>query len=329
MLRGLNRYPDPTNARAARRAVATATACPPSGSRSATARATSCSPPARRCSSPAPSSSTRGRRSRVYPHLAAASGAHRDPRPARRRATSTTSRRCSREITVATRLVIVCNPNNPTSTAVPAASDRGLRRAGPAPRLRDRRRGLLRVQHARRPRRDARRCSPRTRTSSCCAPSRKVYGLAGLRVGFALCGSDGARRAPSNQVRQPFFCNAPAQAAAIEALRHQDEVDRARRARGRRARSSSTDGLRALGHRASPTRRRTSAGSTLPAEPARTRRALERRVVAACASAACSCAPAPRSAARAALRVTYGTPGGERALPRGDRRAIAAVRSSV
>ena len=36
----------------------------PSGSRSATAPATSCSPPARRCSSRAPSSSTRGRRSR-------------------------------------------------------------------------------------------------------------------------------------------------------------------------------------------------------------------------------------------------------------------------
>ena len=59
----LNRYPDPTNSVSAR-ACPTATACPPRGSRSATAPATSCSRPARRCSSPAPSSSTRGRRSR-------------------------------------------------------------------------------------------------------------------------------------------------------------------------------------------------------------------------------------------------------------------------
>ena len=43
----------------------------------------------------------------------------------------------------------------------------------------------------------------------------KVYGLAGLRVGYALCGSDAFVTAV-NQVRQPFFCNAAAQAAAID-----------------------------------------------------------------------------------------------------------------
>jgi len=53
----------------------------------------------------------------------------------------------------------------------------------------------------------------------------KVYGLAGLRVGYALCGSDDFRVAV-DQVRQPFFLNAAAQAAATEALRHQDEVER-------------------------------------------------------------------------------------------------------
>jgi len=51
----------------------------------------------------------------------------------------------------------------------------------------------------------------------------KVYGLCGLRVGFALCGSEALPRAV-DQVRQPFFCNALAQAAAIEALAHQDAV---------------------------------------------------------------------------------------------------------
>src|SRR5476651_1367356 len=53
----------------------------------------------------------------------------------------------------------------------------------------------------------------------------KIYGLCGLRVGYALCGS---RELPDAlaQVRQPFFCNAAAQAAAVEALAHQDEVAR-------------------------------------------------------------------------------------------------------
>ncbi|MEJ7826245.1 MAG: aminotransferase class I/II-fold pyridoxal phosphate-dependent enzyme, partial [Solirubrobacteraceae bacterium] len=40
---------------------------------------------------------------------------------------------------------------------------------------------------------------------------------------FALCGSEDFPRAV-DQVRQPFFCNVAAQAAAVEALRHQDAV---------------------------------------------------------------------------------------------------------
>jgi histidinol-phosphate aminotransferase len=52
----------------------------------------------------------------------------------------------------------------------------------------------------------------------------KVYGLAGLRVGYALCGSQEFRQAV-DQVRQPFYLNVAAQAAAIEALRHQDAVE--------------------------------------------------------------------------------------------------------
>ena len=74
----------------------------------------------------------------------------------------------------------------------------------------------------------------------------KVHGLAGLRVGFALCGSDELPRA-LNQVRQPFGVNALAQAAAVEALGHQDEVDQARRASGRRAHLAMEEGLAALG----------------------------------------------------------------------------------
>ena len=73
----------------------------------------------------------------------------------------------------------------------------------------------------------------------------KVYGLAGLRVGYALCGSADFRVAV-DQVRQPFYLNAPAQAAAVEALRHQDEVER-RVVQTIAARGEMVDGVRALG----------------------------------------------------------------------------------
>ncbi|MFL5517751.1 MAG: aminotransferase class I/II-fold pyridoxal phosphate-dependent enzyme, partial [Gemmatimonadales bacterium] len=73
----------------------------------------------------------------------------------------------------------------------------------------------------------------------------KVHGLCGLRVGFALCGSDELPRA-LDQVRQPFFCNALAQAAATEALAHQDAVlDRVTRTVAERI--SVDERLRALG----------------------------------------------------------------------------------
>jgi histidinol-phosphate aminotransferase len=72
-----------------------------------------------------------------------------------------------------------------------------------------------------------------------------VHGLCGLRVGFALCGSDELPRA-LDQVRQPFFCNALAQAAATEALAHQDAViDRVTRTIAERI--SMDERLRALG----------------------------------------------------------------------------------
>ena len=52
----------------------------------------------------------------------------------------------------------------------------------------------------------------------------KCYGLAGLRVGYALCSPQ--FRAAVDAVRQPFSVNTLAQAAAAEAIRHQDDVAR-------------------------------------------------------------------------------------------------------
>jgi histidinol-phosphate aminotransferase len=51
----------------------------------------------------------------------------------------------------------------------------------------------------------------------------KVYGLCGLRVGYAI-GSESFREAV-DRIRQPFSVNSLALAAATEALRHQDEVE--------------------------------------------------------------------------------------------------------
>jgi histidinol-phosphate aminotransferase len=158
----------------------------------------------------------------VYPHLSAASGA---------RAITVALDSDERidleamlaEITVATRVVIVCNPNNPTSTALPLAGIAGFLAEVPAHvcvivdeaycefNLLDDPDSSLELLKA----------HPNLmllRTFS------KVHGLCGLRVGFALCGSEELPRA-LDQVRQPFFCNALAQAAAVEALAHQDEVE--------------------------------------------------------------------------------------------------------
>jgi histidinol-phosphate aminotransferase len=158
----------------------------------------------------------------IYPHLAAMSGA-RAVEVALNDAAEHDLDAMAKEVTAATRIVIVCNPNNPTATGLPpAALDDFL---GAVPRnvavildeayvefstLQDPDESLdLLARH------------PNLivlRTFS------KVYGLCGLRVGYAL-GSEEFRLAV-DRVRQPFSVNALAQAAATEALNHQDEVER-------------------------------------------------------------------------------------------------------
>jgi histidinol-phosphate aminotransferase len=179
----------------------------------------------------------------VYPHLAAASGARAIEVPL-------DAEDChdlqaiAAEVTVATRLVLVCNPNNPTSTALPLEQIAAfLTRIPPHVCVildeaycefslledPDASIDLLRSHQN----------LVLLRTFS------KVYGLCGLRVGFALCGSSELPRAV-DQVRQPFFCNALAEAAAVEALSHQDAVaDRVTRTIAER--ESVREGLQALG----------------------------------------------------------------------------------
>ena len=157
----------------------------------------------------------------IYPQLSAASGAREIRVPVDERHEHDFDA-MAQEITAATRLVIVCNPNNPTSTALPFEQIKAFVERVPS-------HVALILDEA--------YCEYSTlddpdvtldllddhpnlvllRTFS------KIYGLAGLRVGFGLCGSEEFVGAV-NQVRQPFFVNVAAQAAAVEALRHQDAV---------------------------------------------------------------------------------------------------------
>jgi histidinol-phosphate aminotransferase len=179
----------------------------------------------------------------VYPHLAAASGARaiEVPVDAQHRHDLV---RMREEITVATRLVVVCNPNNPTSTALPLEEIAAF--VADVPRhvavILDEAYCEFNILQ------DPDESIPLLKKHPNLALLRtfsKVYGLAGLRVGFALCGSEAFRTAV-DQVRQPFFCNAAAQAAAVEALNHQDEVAR-RVERNLAERIGLEDGLRRLG----------------------------------------------------------------------------------
>jgi histidinol-phosphate aminotransferase len=125
------------------------------------------------------------------------------------------------EVTAATRMVVVCNPNNPTATMLPVEQIDAW--AAELPRhvavvideayiefatlqdpdssldLLKRHNNLILL-----------------RTFS------KVYGLCGLRAGYAI-GSEQFKQA-CDVVRQPFSVNMLAQAAATEALKHQDEI---------------------------------------------------------------------------------------------------------
>jgi histidinol-phosphate aminotransferase len=127
------------------------------------------------------------------------------------------------EITAATQLVVVCNPNNPTSTHIPAARIAEFLAEVPDHvtvvvdeayvefQLHDDPDATL----------DLRRDFPNL---VCLRTFSKVYGLAGLRVGYGI--GSARFRGAVDAVRQPFSVNAIAQAAAAEAIRHGDDVTR-------------------------------------------------------------------------------------------------------
>ncbi|HEX5609109.1 MAG TPA: histidinol-phosphate transaminase [Solirubrobacterales bacterium] len=125
------------------------------------------------------------------------------------------------EVTAATQLLIVCNPNNPTGTHLSAAAIAEFCERIPPHVTIVLDEAYVEFQTVDDPDAtlDLLDDFPNLvvlRTFS------KCYGLAGLRVGYAI-GSAGFRGA-IDAVRQPFSVNALAQAAGAEAILHQDDV---------------------------------------------------------------------------------------------------------
>ncbi len=125
------------------------------------------------------------------------------------------------EVTAATQLLLVCNPNNPTGTHIPAAQIAAFCERVPARVTIALDEAYVEFQTDDDPDAtiDLLAEFPNLvvlRTFS------KCYGLAGLRVGYAI--GSAKFRAAIDAVRQPFSVNALAQAAGAEAILHSDDV---------------------------------------------------------------------------------------------------------
>jgi histidinol-phosphate aminotransferase len=156
----------------------------------------------------------------MYPHLPALSGAREIQVPLAEGYVHDLDAMLE-EVTAATQLLIVCNPNNPTGTHLPAERIGAFVESVPSRTTIIVDEAYIEYQTSDDPDEtvDLLAKHPNVvllRTFS------KTHGLAGLRVGYALCSPQ--FRAAVDAVRQPFSVNALAQAAAAEAVRHQDDV---------------------------------------------------------------------------------------------------------
>jgi histidinol-phosphate aminotransferase len=156
----------------------------------------------------------------IYPHLPALSGAREITVPLAEGYVHDLDAMLE-EVTAATQLLIVCNPNNPTGTHIPADRIAAFVESVP-----DRTTIILDEAYV-----DYQTNDDPDATQDLLArhPNlvllrtfSKCHGLAGLRAGYALCSPQ--FRGAVDAVRQPFSVNSLAQAAAAEAIRHQDDV---------------------------------------------------------------------------------------------------------
>jgi histidinol-phosphate aminotransferase len=158
----------------------------------------------------------------IYPHVAAQAGARaiEVPLDAEQRHDLDAM---AREVTAATRLILICNPNNPTGTAVPVGAIDAFMTDLPRHIAVILDEAYVEFSALQDPD-DSLDLVERHPNLIVLRTFSKVYGLCGLRAGYAL-GPEEFRLAV-DRVRQPFSVNTLAQAAAAEAIRHQDEVTR-------------------------------------------------------------------------------------------------------
>ena len=156
----------------------------------------------------------------MYPHLAALTGAREIRVPLVDGYVHDLDAMVE-EVTAATQLVVVNNPNNPTGTHLPAARIAEFCERVPRHVTVALDEAYIEFQVNDDPDEtvDLLRAFPNLvllRTFS------KVYGLAGLRCGYAL--GSAKFRAAVDAVRQPFSVNELAQVGAAEAILHGDDV---------------------------------------------------------------------------------------------------------
>jgi histidinol-phosphate aminotransferase len=124
-------------------------------------------------------------------------------------------------VTPRTKMLVVCNPNNPTGTYVPVADIARLVESVPSD-------VLVVIDEAYNEfvtaadRDDSLALQAAHENVIVLRTFSKVYGLCGLRVGYGLCSVE--LKTALDKVRQPFNVNRLAQIAAVEALKHQDQV---------------------------------------------------------------------------------------------------------
>ncbi len=148
-----------------------------------------------------------------------------------------------RAITPRTRLLFVCNPNNPTGTMVPADTVQRLMAVVPQDVI------VVFDEAYREYVRDPR--VPETldyvregRNVIVLRTFSKIYGLAGLRIGYGVTTPEITLHL--NRVRPPFNANSLAQRAALAALTDDDHVAKSR-AVNAAGMAQIGDGLRAMG----------------------------------------------------------------------------------
>jgi histidinol-phosphate aminotransferase len=134
-------------------------------------------------------------------------------------------------VTARTKIVFVCNPNNPTGTYVPNAAVRRLVEGLPDDVMVVIDEAYIEFVTAP-DRDDALELQRRHDNVVVLRTFSKIYGLCGLRTGYGVCAPE--VKQAIDKVRQPFNVNLLGQLAAVEALKHKDQVAERRAANAAR-----------------------------------------------------------------------------------------------